>query len=199
MEKIKPLLERSSKKFGKDSSASLIEVGQTDPHQRSPSTAGVEESEAGFDSEAVPDGVDAINQIFAEFEFAYHNQFHKAFADAESLAIAKKYWLSSLENYLPTQIVRAAKKVIRSQDYLPSIATLVRACEEGFDLFGLPAPHSAYFEPVRHRRRSESSHGVIQPCIWPEHQRAGLRWRTRENRWHFPALNTTTVSCVSAL
>ena len=110
MEKIKPLLERSSKKFGKNSSASLIEVGQTDPHQRSPSTAGVEESETGFDSEAVPDRVDAINQIFAEFEFAYHNQFHKAFADAESLAIAKKYWLSSLENYLPTQIVRAAKK-----------------------------------------------------------------------------------------
>ena len=90
--------------------------------------------------------MDAINQIFAEFEFAYHNQYHKAFADAESLAIAKKYWLSSLENYLPTQIVRAAKKVIRSQDYLPSIASLVRACEEGFDLFDLPAPHNAYLE-----------------------------------------------------
>ena len=90
--------------------------------------------------------MDAINQIFAEFEFAYHNQYHKAFSDAESLAIAKKYWLSSLENYLPTQIVKAAKKVIRSQDYLPSIATLVRACEEGFDLFDLPAPHSAYLE-----------------------------------------------------
>ena len=32
-----------------------------------------------------------------------------------------------LENYLPTQIVKAAKKAIRNQDYLPSIATLVRA------------------------------------------------------------------------
>ena len=40
-------------KIRENSSASLIEVGQTDPHQRSPSTAGVEESEAGFDSEAV--------------------------------------------------------------------------------------------------------------------------------------------------
>ena len=108
--------------------------------------ARVEESEADIESESVPDRVDAINQIFAEFEFAYHNQYHKAFADTESLAIAKKYWLSSLEHYQPTQIVRAAKKVIRSQDYLPSIAILVRACEEGFDLFGLPAPRNAYLE-----------------------------------------------------
>ena len=146
MEKIKPLLERTSRKLGKGSSASLIEVGQTETREHPPAAVRAEESEADFDSGAALDHVDAINQIFAEFEFSYHNQYHKAFADTESLAIAKKYWLSSLENYLPTQIVRAAKKVIRSQDYLPSIASLVRACEEGFDLFGLPAPFSAYLE-----------------------------------------------------
>ena len=99
-----------------------------------------------YQSESAPDRVGAINQIFAEFEFAYHNQYHKAFTNAESLARAKKYWLSSLENYQPTQIVKAAKRVIRSQDYLPSIAAVVRACEEGFDLFGLPAPRAAYVE-----------------------------------------------------
>ncbi len=92
------------------------------------------------------DHVDAINQAFAEFEFAYHNQFHKAFSDAESLVIAKKYWLSSLDNYSPRQIVLAAKRVIITQDYLPSIAALVRACEEGFDLFGLPPARQAYLE-----------------------------------------------------
>ena len=59
------------------------------------------------------DHVDAINQVFAEFEFAYHNQFHKAFAESEALVIAKKYWLSSLERYSPRQIVAAAKKVIK--------------------------------------------------------------------------------------
>ncbi|MDD9891166.1 MAG: replication protein P [Gammaproteobacteria bacterium] len=92
------------------------------------------------------DHVDAINQIFAEFEFAYHNQFHKAFAEAEALVIAKKYWLSSLERYSPRQIVAAAKHVIQSQDYLPSIAAFIRACEEGKDLFGLPATRQAYVE-----------------------------------------------------
>lgn len=92
------------------------------------------------------DHVGAINKVFGEFEFAYHNQFHKAFSSPESLVIAKKYWLSSLEDYLPQQIVHAAKRVISSQDFLPSIAAFIRACEEGIDLFGLPAVRQAYLE-----------------------------------------------------
>lgn len=104
------------------------------------------ESTGEFNEDARLDRVDAINQIFAEFEFAYHNQFHKAFSDAESQIIAKKYWLSSLEQYSPLQIVHAAKQVIRSQDYLPSIAALVKACERGLDLFGLPSARQAYIE-----------------------------------------------------
>lgn len=95
------------------------------------------------------DHVDAINQIFAEFEFAYHNQFHKAFADAQSLAIAKKYWLSCLENYSPPQIVQAAKSVIRESEYLPSIAVILQACEKGYALFGLPSAREAYVEACR--------------------------------------------------
>jgi len=106
----------------------------------------VAESTGEFNDDAKLDRVDAINQIFAEFEFAYHNQFHKAFSDAESQIIAKKYWLASLEQYSPQQIVHAAKQVIRKQDYLPSIATLVKACEQGLDLFGLPSPRQAYIE-----------------------------------------------------
>ncbi|MCH7816474.1 MAG: hypothetical protein IIC60_07890 [Proteobacteria bacterium] len=106
----------------------------------------VAEPESEFNHAAEMDHVDAINQVFAEFEFAYHNQFHKAFATSESLVIAKKYWLSSLEHYSPTQITQAAKRIIGSQDYLPSIATIIRACGEGIDLFGLPAARQAYQE-----------------------------------------------------
>ncbi|MEQ9071103.1 MAG: hypothetical protein RLO18_30495, partial [Gimesia chilikensis] len=86
------------------------------------------------------DHVDAINKIFAEFEFAYHNQFHKAFADSESLVIAKKYWLGSLQHFSPEQIVRAAKQVITTQEYLPSIAAISKACNSGLELYGLPSP-----------------------------------------------------------
>ncbi|GJM13727.1 MAG: hypothetical protein DHS20C12_21300 [Pseudohongiella sp.] len=144
MQKINPLLEQASKELKNDSSASPTAAGQS---KSTPTVGeGIAESTGEFSSDAKLDRVDAINQIFAEFEFAYHNQFHKAFGDAESLIIAKKYWLGSLEQYSPLQIVHAAKQVIRSQDYLPSIAALVKACEAGLDLFGLPSPRQAYIE-----------------------------------------------------
>ncbi|MBT4893095.1 MAG: hypothetical protein HON60_09070 [Gammaproteobacteria bacterium] len=129
----------------KSSSASLTDPGQNKAEQNLDSAA-VNESDSDYSKSAGMDRVDAINQIFAEFEFAYHNQFHKAFADPDSLVIAKKYWLSSLENYSPQQIVHAAKHIIRSNDYLPSIAAIVTACESGLDLFGLPSARQAYIE-----------------------------------------------------
>ena len=145
MQKIKPLLDRTSKELKKGSNASPTEVGQS---KSLPETAKDNSAApaADYQTDAGIDHVDAINQLFAEFEFAYHNQFHKAFADAESLVIAKKYWLSSLERYSPTQIIQAGKKIIESQDYLPSIATIVKACEQGFDLFGLANARQAYIE-----------------------------------------------------
>jgi len=144
MQKINPLLDQASKELKKDSSESLTEVGR---NRSIPVVGeGVAESTGEFNDDAKLDRVDAINQIFAEFEFAYHNQFHKAFNDVESQIIAKKYWLGTLEQYSPLQIVHAAKQVIRTQDYLPSIAALVKACEQGLDLFGLPSPRQAYIE-----------------------------------------------------
>ncbi|HJN96949.1 MAG TPA: replication protein P [Gammaproteobacteria bacterium] len=144
MQKINPLLDQVSEEFKKGSNALPTVAG---PNRQTETQPGrIEESAAESAETPVLDRVDAINQVFAEFEFAYHNQFHKAFADVESLAIAKKYWLSSLENYSPTQIVQAAKAVIRSQEYLPSIAIILRACEQGRDLFGLPSVRQAYLE-----------------------------------------------------
>ena len=136
MQKIKPLLDQADKELKNDSSASPTVAGQSKQSKPLP----------GDDEKQGIDRVDAINQVFAEFEFAYHNQYQKAFSDAESLAIAKKYWLSVLENYLPTQIVQAAKALIRSQEYLPSVAAILRACEQGTDLFGLPSAREAYLE-----------------------------------------------------
>jgi hypothetical protein len=141
MQKIKPLLDQTSKGLRKNSSASLTAAGQTEAQAER-----VEETGTDYEARSGLDHVDAINQVFAEFEFAYHNQFHKAFADAESLAIAKKYWLSCLENFSPVQIVQAAKAVIRKSEYLPSIAVILQACEQGYELFGLPSPREAYIE-----------------------------------------------------
>jgi hypothetical protein len=152
MEKINPILDRASNELKTGSSKSKTAAG---PSKSLPVSANrgdaVREREKGYDgnsSEQGPalDHVDAINQVFAEFEFAYHNQFHKAFQSRESLVIAKKYWLGSLESYGPRQIVLAGKRIISTQDYLPSIAAFIRACEQGQDLFGLPSTHQAYVE-----------------------------------------------------
>ena len=154
MQKIKPLLDLANKELKNDSSASPTVAGLNKQPEQQPD----------FDEKQGIDQVDAINQVFAEFEFAYHNQYHKAFADAESLAIAKKYWLSILENYSPTQIVQAAKVVIRSQDYLPSIAAILRACEQGTDLFGLPSARQAYWEACSApspKRKYQWSHEAV--------------------------------------
>lgn len=92
------------------------------------------------------DHVDVINQVFAEFELAYHNQFHKAFAAEGSLALAKKYWLSSLADFPPEVIRRAVRHVVQSQQYLPTLAAMIAACEDGQSLFGLPTAEAAYRE-----------------------------------------------------
>ncbi|MFK7862612.1 MAG: replication protein P [Pseudohongiellaceae bacterium] len=154
MEKINPLLDRANKELKSGSKRSQTEAGQTSSIIERGGASGpsremverVRETGPDYSQQNELDHVDAINQVFAEFEFAYHNQFHKAFSAPESLVIAKKYWLSSLESYSPAQIVHAAKRVISTQDFLPSIAAFIRACEEGLDLFGLPSTRQAYLE-----------------------------------------------------
>lgn len=92
------------------------------------------------------DHVDVINQLFAELELAYHNQFHKAFAAEGSLNLAKKYWLQSLAEFPPEVIRRATRLVVQSQEYLPTLAAMIAACDNAPALFGLPVAEAAYRE-----------------------------------------------------
>ncbi len=118
------------------------------------------------------DHVDAISQIFAEFQIAYHNQFHKAYPDQGDLDIAKKYWLSHLQTYSPAAIVAAAKHIINHQEYLPSIARMVQTCEQGVNLFGLPDVRRAYQEACSApspKREFQWSH----PAVYHAGQAAG--------------------------
>lgn len=95
------------------------------------------------------DHTEVITRLFAEFQFAYHNQYHKAFPNEEDLVIAKKFWLQSLADFPAELIQQAGKSLIRSQPYLPTIAAMVKACEQGTELYGLPDVHSAYVEACR--------------------------------------------------
>jgi hypothetical protein len=95
------------------------------------------------------DHVDAINQMFAEFELAYHNQYHKAFPDEGALNLAKKYWLTSLAAFSPELVLAATRELVLNQPFLPSIASVVDTCKSGLSLFGLPVVHDAYLEACR--------------------------------------------------
>lgn len=92
------------------------------------------------------DHVDVINQVFAELALAYHNQFHKAYAQEGALTLAKKYWLGVLGEFEPDVILRAVRHVVRSSEYLPTLAAIVQACENAQALYGLPGAQAAYVE-----------------------------------------------------
>lgn len=96
------------------------------------------------------DGViDAINQMFAEFELVYHNQFNKAFPTAEKLMYAKRLWMSNLSGYSASQILGAAKQAMCDSEYLPTIRGILKYLESALDQFGLPDAHTAYIEACR--------------------------------------------------
>jgi len=107
------------------------------------------QSESSRSKGGGPDLIDAINQVFAEFELAYHNQYYKAYADADRLMLAKKYWLECLKDFHPLQLVTAARRLVKTQEFLPTVSSMIRACEQGRELFGLPSERDAYIEACR--------------------------------------------------
>lgn len=141
MHKIKPLLDLQKRKLEQGSNSSPTEAGQTEVAE--PAHSNYQSEQA---AEGQMDHPEVISRLFAEFQFAYHNQYHKAFPKAEDLIIAKKFWLQSLADFPVELIQQAGKTLIRTQPYLPTIASMVQACEKGAQLFGLPDARSAYVE-----------------------------------------------------
>lgn len=93
--------------------------------------------------------VNAINQMFAEFELVYHNQYQKAFPSEEKLVYAKKLWFSHLAEFSAQQILSAAKRATRESEFLPTIKGILKYCQADMTTLGLPDAHSAYLEACR--------------------------------------------------
>ena len=104
---------------------------------------------AGHPETALPDAalIDAINQVFALFRANYHNQYYAAFGDdSKSVAITKKLWLQSLQDFPAQTICRAAEKIIADSDYLPTLHKMLSACTDVALPAGMPSPQRAYIE-----------------------------------------------------
>lgn len=92
--------------------------------------------------------VDAINQVFALFRLNFHAQFFKAFATEAELNQIKKLWLHELGRFSPDALLKAAKAILETSDYLPTLHTMIRHCEaQSKD--ALPDAHTAYIEACR--------------------------------------------------
>jgi len=92
--------------------------------------------------------VNAINQVFALYRRNYHLQYFKAWPNEEELSVTKRLWLDSLRRFPAHTILKAAKSVIESSEFLPTLRTMLQHCEQCSDA-GLPDAHRAYIEACR--------------------------------------------------
>ena len=93
--------------------------------------------------------VDAINAMFTQFQLAYHNQFHKAFANDEQITMAKQLWLNNLCDLTPERIVAGTHRAIKQSEYLPTLHTIRKFCDPSPTELGLPDAYDAYVEACR--------------------------------------------------
>jgi hypothetical protein len=115
----------------------------------SPTAAGPNSAGRPNGGKTSPELIDAINQVFALFRRNYLNQYHKAFGDVEELNHTKRLWLEILARFTPQAILLGARGVIENSEYLPSLHTMIRYCEQADSTTAFPDPHSAYSEACR--------------------------------------------------
>jgi hypothetical protein len=150
------------------------EAGQTGSNPQTPSLT---PAEADAAKSAI---IDALNQMFAEFELVYHNQFNKAFPTPEKLLYAKRLWFNNLKEYRPAQIIDAAHRAVRESEYLPTIRGILKYLDTGMESHGLPSAHSAYIEACR-APSPKADYKWSHPAVY---------YAGRASDWFFLASNT---------
>ena len=73
--------------------------------------------------------VDLINVVFTQLEITYHNQFHKAFPDTDSLKLAKQLWLKKLSLFKNEIIFKSIDDIMSTSEYLPSLSSVLQKCK----------------------------------------------------------------------
>ena len=78
----------------------------------------------------IPDNpIDLINVVFTQLEITYHNQFHKAFPDSDSLKLAKQLWLKKLSIFKNEVIFKSIDNIMSNSEYLPSLSAVLQKCK----------------------------------------------------------------------
>jgi len=91
--------------------------------------------------------IDLINVVFTQLEITYHNQFHKAFPDSDSLKLAKQLWLKKLSIFENEIIFKSIDKIMSNSEYLPSLSAVLQKCKFlTLDANGVPSLEKCFIE-----------------------------------------------------
>ena len=117
--------------------------------------------------------IEAIDNLFLKLELSYHYQFYKVFGTDQRLTEAKKLWAESLKKYPAESINAAVENVIQSNDYLPTLTEILKACSGSMGAINIPTPQEAFIEAQKSsspRQRYPWTHPIIY-------------WAAREIGW----------------
>jgi hypothetical protein len=128
--------------------------------------------------------IDAINQVFTLFRLNYHNQYLKAFGNAAELNEVKRLWLEMLGQFDARTLLAAARSVIETSEYLPTLRTMIYHCERASSDPGMPDAHSAYLEACR-ASSPKAAYAWSHPAVY----HAGKRCD-----WYFLQTNSEAVA-----
>lgn len=142
-----------------------------------------------------PELIDAVNQIFALFRINYHNQFYSAFTDTGLLDQAKRLWLESLRHLEPEVLLMAARELIESEPYLPTLSRMLSACDDRLAMLGLPHPRDAYREACNAPSPKEAQRWS-HPAVYHAGRTLGwYRLRTSTERDTWPEFQRVYRAC----
>ncbi len=128
--------------------------------------------------------VDAINQVFTLFRLNYHNQYLKAFGNTQELNEVKRLWLEMLGRFKPETILRGAKTVIENNEFLPTLHTMIYACERASETHPIPDAHSAYIEACR-APSPKNAFSWTHPLVY---------YAGKKSDWYFLQTNSEAIA-----
>ena len=109
--------------------------------------------------------LELVNLIFTQLEVTYHNQFHKAYPDKNSLNLAKQLWLTQLQKFDEKIVFESVGKLMTTSDFLPTLSKVINYCiESKLKSNGIPNVNYAYKEACHSRNNFEKfswSHPII--------------------------------------
>ena len=120
----------------------------------------------------IPDNpIDLINVLFTQLEITYHNQFHKAFPDSDSLKLAKQLWLKKLTLFENEIIFKSIDNIMSNSEYLHSVRSVLQKCKTiTLNANNIPSFEKAFKEASSYCD-APSEHNWTHPIVY----HAGLK------------------------